>query len=132
MGKVRSVLLLAGRSLLAGCGIKAVPTGELTGPDIHTREESFRDGTSVRYRYRLERRINGAYVIRGDALFQGVGRIRDARMKLRLVRGNAVVATVPLRVRTAKTNKKIHYYNKFKAEKPFDSVEFGWRLKYRY
>ncbi|MEZ7197964.1 hypothetical protein [Pseudodesulfovibrio karagichevae] len=132
MKKMRSTLLMAARSLLAGCGIKAVPVGELTGPDVHTREDKSRDGTSVRFNYRLERKSSGAYVIQGDALFQGVGRIRDARMKLCMVRDDEVVATVPLRVRTTKAKKKIYYYNKFKAEKPFDYVTFGWRLKYRY
>ncbi|XXJ20848.1 hypothetical protein ACR42D_15170 [Desulfovibrio caledoniensis] len=86
----------------------------------------------MRFRYRLEHKTADAYVIQGNALFQGVGRIRDARMKLCLVSDNEVVATVPLQVRTTKVTKKVYYYNKFKAGKPFDSVEFVWRLKYKF
>jgi hypothetical protein len=131
MGKIQGALLHAVRSLLAGCGGGAVPTGELTGPDVRTREMRSQDGTSAWFKYRLERETADKYVIRGNALFQGVGRVRQGRMKLYLVRDKEVVATVPLRVRVTHINQKIHYYRQFKAAEPFDSVDFGWRLKYR-
>lgn len=133
MGKMRGALLLAALFLLlAGCGGKAVPIGELTGPNIHTRVQKSTDGTPVSFSYRLEHESADAYIIQGNANFQALGDVRDARMKLYLVRDRKVVDTVPLRVRATQMDKKVYFYKEFTAEKPFDYVAFGWHLKYRF
>jgi hypothetical protein len=133
MGKMRGALLLAALFLLlAGCGGKAVPIGELTGPDIHTRVQKSSDGTPVSFTYRLEHESDNAYVIQGNANFQALGAVRDARMKLCLVKDRKVVATIPLRVRATQMDKKVYYYKEFTAEEPFDYVAFDWHLKYRF
>ena len=132
MGKFQGALLLAARSLLAGCGGKTVPTGELTGPDVHTLQKKSKDGSSVRFQYRLKQRTAGRYAVRGNALFQEVGRIKQAQVKLCLANGNEAAAAIPLRVRVTPADKKVHFCQEFKVEVPFDSVDFSWRLKYRY
>jgi hypothetical protein len=133
MGKIRGALFLVAFSLvLAGCAGKAVPIGELTGPDIHTRVQESSNGKSVYFTYRLEHGSAADYVIQGNASFQALGNVRDARMKLYLVKDRKVVATVPLRVRATQMDKKVYYYKEFTAEEPFDYVAFGWHLKYRF
>ncbi|WP_394699893.1 hypothetical protein [uncultured Pseudodesulfovibrio sp.] len=110
----------------------AVPTGDLTGPDVQTLRKQSRDGTYVLIRYRLEQGVGDGWTIRGNALFQGVGRISQVQIRLNLVNGDDVIATVPLRVRVTPADKKVHFYGEFKTQALFETVDFGWRLKYRY
>ncbi|MGE4422036.1 MAG: hypothetical protein AB7D39_07055 [Pseudodesulfovibrio sp.] len=133
MGKMRGALLLAALFLLlAGCGGKAVPIGELTCGNVRTLVENSTSGKTARFEYCLDEVAPGSFIVQGNGQFQAMGDIRNARLKLVLLKDKKVVERIPLRVRATQMDKKVYFYKEFKYSEPFDSLYYDFSLKYRF
>jgi hypothetical protein len=128
----RALLLAAFFLVLAGCGGKAVPIGELSCDNVRTLVENSTTGKTARFEYCLNEVAPGSFVVQGNGQFQAMGDVRDARVKLVLVKDKKAVERIPLRVRATQMDKKVYFYKEFKYSEPFDAVYFDFHLKYRF